>query len=172
MAVFVLVTTFLIQKGSPESRRPGVTEPVDTDPRDLADAPDAPWPVRRGGWVLRLYEHSLGLAFVLLFLIAWVGHAIGGFADYAADQVTHRLPRPAFTDYLMSAPVLVRIVSELAERISRNRLNGLAGGIPSTTMVARIETRACTAYRNRALRDRDYRRMGSSPELRGIHATA
>ena len=103
MGVFVLLTTFLIQKGSPESRRPGVTELVDTDPRDFADASDAPWPVRHGGWVLRLYEHSLGLAFVLLFLIAWVGHALGGFAVFATDQVTHRQPRPAFTDYLMSA---------------------------------------------------------------------
>jgi hypothetical protein len=103
MAVFVLLTTFLIQKGSPESRRPGVTELVDSDPRDFADAPDAPWPVRRGGWILRLYEHSLGLAFVLLFLIAWVGHALGGFAEYAADQVTHGQPQPAVTDYLMSA---------------------------------------------------------------------
>ena len=103
MGVFVLLTTFLIQKGSPESRRPGVTELVDTDPRDFADAPDAPWPVRRGGWILRLYEHSLGLAFVLLFLIAWVGHAIGGFAVFAADHVTHRQPQPSFTDYLMSA---------------------------------------------------------------------
>ena len=64
MAVFVLLTTFLIQKGSPESRRPGVKELVDTDPRDFADNPDAPWPVKRGGWILRLYEHSLGLAFV------------------------------------------------------------------------------------------------------------
>ena len=103
MAVFVLLTTFLVQKGSPESRRPGVKELVDTDPRDFADAPDAPWPVRRGGWILRLYEHSLGLAFVVLFLIAWVGHALGGFAEFAADQVTHRLPRPGLTDYLMSA---------------------------------------------------------------------
>ena len=103
MAVFVLLTTFLIQKGSPESRRPGVKELVDADPRDFADDPDAPWPVRRGGWILRLYEHSLGLAFVLLFLIAWVGHALGGFAEYAADQVTHHQPRPALTDYLMSA---------------------------------------------------------------------
>ena len=103
MAVFVLLTTFLIQKGSPESRRPGVKELVDTDPRDFADDPDAPWPVKRGGWILRLYEHSLGLAFVLLFLIAWVGHALGGFAEYAADQVTHSQPQPVFTDYLMSA---------------------------------------------------------------------
>ena len=103
MAVFVLLTTFLIQKGSPESRRPGVTELVDTDPRDFADDPDAPWPVRRGGWILRLYEHSLGLAFVLLFLGAWVGHAIGGFAVFAEDQVAHHQPRPALTDYIMSA---------------------------------------------------------------------
>jgi hypothetical protein len=103
MAVFVLLTTFLIQRGSPESRRPGVKELFDADPRDFADNPDAPWPVRRGGWILRLYEHSLGLAFVLLFLIAWVGHALGGFVEYAADQVTHQQPRPAFTDYLMSA---------------------------------------------------------------------
>jgi hypothetical protein len=36
-------------------------------------------------------------------LIAWGGHARGGFAEYAADQVTHRQPRPALTDCLMSA---------------------------------------------------------------------
>jgi len=40
--------------------------------------------------MLRLYEHSLGLAFVLLFLLAWVGHALGGFAAYAADEVKVR----------------------------------------------------------------------------------
>jgi hypothetical protein len=102
MAVFVLVTTFLVQKGSPESRRPGVKELVDADPRDFADDPDVPWPVRRGGWVLRLYEHSLGLAFIVLFLASWAGHAAGGYAEYAADQVEHGLVRPAFADYLAS----------------------------------------------------------------------
>jgi hypothetical protein len=103
MAVFVLLTTVLIQKGSPESRRPGVKELGDTDPRDFADDPDAPWPVRRGGWILRLYEHSLGLAFILLFLISWIGHALGGFAEYAEDQVAHQQPPPGLTDYLTSA---------------------------------------------------------------------
>jgi hypothetical protein len=103
MAVFVLLTTFLVQKGSPESRRPGARELVDTDPRDFAGAPDAPWPVRRGGWILRLYEHSLGLVFVLLFLISWAGHALGGFSEYAADEVLHQRPRPAFIDFLTSS---------------------------------------------------------------------
>jgi len=103
MAVFVLLTTVLVQKGSPESRRPGVKELVDVDPRDFAEDPDAPWPVRRGGWVLRLYEHSLGLAFVLLFLVSWIGHATGGFASYVQEQVVHGSARPPFTDYVTSA---------------------------------------------------------------------
>ena len=103
MAVFVLLTTWLVQKGSPESRRPGAKELVDSDPRDFAHDPEAPWPVRRGGWILRLYEHSLGLAFILLFLVSWVGHALGGFADYAAEEVLHHQPEPTFTDYVTSS---------------------------------------------------------------------
>ena len=103
MAVFVLLTTFLIQKGSPESRRPGAREIQDTDPRDFAGDPEAPWPVRRGGWILRLYEHSLGLAFVLLFLLTWGGQALGGYAEYAADELRHQRPQPALTDYLTSS---------------------------------------------------------------------
>jgi hypothetical protein len=103
MAVFVLLTTWLVQKGSPESRRPGVKELVDTDPRDFAHDPEAPWPVRRGGWILRLYEHSLGLAFILLFLFSWIGHALGGFAGYAADEVLHHQPEPTFSDYVTSS---------------------------------------------------------------------
>ena len=103
MAVFVLLTTILVQKGSPESRRPRMRELVDADPREFADRPNAPWPVRRGGWVLRIYENSLGLAFVLLFLISWVGHALGGYSEFASDQVEHGLARPALTDYLASS---------------------------------------------------------------------
>ena len=102
MAVFVLLTTFLVQKGSPESRRPNVTELVDADPRDFAHLPGVPWPVRRGGWILRVYENSLGLAFVLLFVISWAGHAAGGFVEFASDQVQHGQPRPGFADYLSS----------------------------------------------------------------------
>jgi hypothetical protein len=76
---------------------------VDTDARDFAGDPDVPWPVRRGGWSLRLYEHSLGLAFIMLFLISWAGHALGGLSEYAAGEVLHRQPRPVFTDYLTSS---------------------------------------------------------------------
>jgi hypothetical protein len=103
MGAFVMLTTVLHHRGSAESRRPGVVEPVDVDPRDFADRDDAPWPVRRGGLVLRLYEHSLGIAFTLLFLASWAGHAIGGWKEYAGDQAAHGLAEPAFSDYLASS---------------------------------------------------------------------
>jgi membrane protein implicated in regulation of membrane protease activity len=102
MAVFVLLTTVLVQKGSPESRRPGAKELVDVDPRDFADDPEAPWPVKRGGWILRLYENSLGLSFVLLFAFSWVGHAAGGFAEFCEDQSVHGQGATTFAGYLAS----------------------------------------------------------------------
>ena len=49
------------------------------------------------------YEHSLGLAFILLFLLSWVGHVVGGFADYAANEALHDQPRPSFIDYITSS---------------------------------------------------------------------
>jgi hypothetical protein len=89
MAVFVLLSTILYQVGSSESKRPGVIELVDVDPRTVTLRADAPWPVRRGGLWLRVYEHSLGLTFALLFLASFVGHAISGAAAANADARMH-----------------------------------------------------------------------------------
>jgi hypothetical protein len=102
MAAFVLLTTFLYQKGSPESRRRGVTELVDVDPRDFANREDAPWPVKRGRWWLKIYEHSLGLAFLALFVISFAGHALGGWAEYSSDQELHGRQAAGLLDYLAS----------------------------------------------------------------------
>jgi hypothetical protein len=103
MAAFVTFSTFLYQQGSPESRRLHVVELVDADPRDHTTDPDAPWPVRRGGWVLALYERSLGLALVLLFLVAWVGHLVGGWAGYRDEQVRHGERAPSLLEFLTSS---------------------------------------------------------------------
>lgn len=103
MAVFVLLTTRLVQKGSPESRRPGAIELVDADPRRFSHLADVPWPVRRGGWLLRLYEHSLGLAFLCLFVLSWLGHVVGGSLEYAADAAAHAQSAPPLMGYVMSS---------------------------------------------------------------------
>jgi hypothetical protein len=89
MAAYVLLTVALRQKGSAESKKLEGREKVDTDPRRVGDKENAPWPVRRGGFVLTLYEHSLGIAFALLFLLSFVAHALGGAADYSQEQLLH-----------------------------------------------------------------------------------
>ena len=103
MAVFMVFTTVLLQKGSPESRRPGVVELVDADPRDFRHLPDVPWPVRRGGAILWLYERSLGITFGLLFLVSWAGHAVTGWRHFAEEEIAHGQPEPALTEYLGSS---------------------------------------------------------------------
>ena len=88
MGAYVLLTAFLIQKGSPESKNPDGEE-ADQDPRTQRDNPDAPGPVRRGGLALTLYEHSLSIALFGLFLFSFVLHALGGHAEYNQQQLEH-----------------------------------------------------------------------------------
>lgn len=89
MFLFVVLTAFLYQKGSAESKKLDEEEEVDRDPRRSKHKRDAPWPVRRGGLVLKLYENSLGLAFLLLFLVSMLLHAAGGGREYNQEQAAH-----------------------------------------------------------------------------------
>jgi hypothetical protein len=92
MASYIVLTVFLVQKGSAESKDPDKHEPADDDPRDSDLRKSVPWPVRRGGVWLALYENSLLLAFVGLFLLSILGHALGGTAEYNAELTAHGDP--------------------------------------------------------------------------------
>jgi len=102
MGAFVLLTAFLIQKGSAESKQED-GDPHDEDPRLHRDDSDAPWPVRRGGWWLRVYENSLFIAFVVLFLGSMLGHALGGAAEYSSEQVAHGQPAVGVWEFVRTS---------------------------------------------------------------------
>jgi hypothetical protein len=89
MGSYVVLTVFLFQKGSSESKPIDAPAPQDEDPRKHASDPKAPWPVRRGGAILVLYENSLLILFVVLFVAAFIGHAVGGAAAYSEEQLEH-----------------------------------------------------------------------------------
>ena len=89
MAMYVVLTAFLFQRGSSESKPIDRPAPQDEDPRDAADRPGVPWPVRRGGWVLTAYEHSLSGLLFILFFAAVIGHAISGARAYSAEELAH-----------------------------------------------------------------------------------
>ncbi|MEO7409660.1 MAG: DUF6766 family protein [Vicinamibacterales bacterium] len=103
MAMFVVLTCFLRQKGSAESKRIDVVEDVDLDPRRFSDHPESPWPVKRGGWILRVYENSLGLVFAILFLISITLHATGGLAEFNEEQQAHHRPPVVLSQYVFSS---------------------------------------------------------------------
>lgn len=77
MGSYVYVTVYLRQRGSAESKKVEGEEDTDREPEKSTNK-NAPWPVRRGGWVLKLYENSLSIAFILLFLMSFMLHAVGG----------------------------------------------------------------------------------------------
>jgi hypothetical protein len=89
MGLYVLLTVWLRQKGSAESKQLDGDEEVDEDPRCAKDREGSPWPVRRGGPILTLYEHSLSIVLMALFAGAFLLHAAGGAREYSAEQLAH-----------------------------------------------------------------------------------
>lgn len=87
MAFYVVLTAFLFQKGSAESKDPEKKESVDRKPDPTRAG--APRPVRRGGFALVLYSNSLSLALFALFVLSFVLHGVSGAKDYAEEQRDH-----------------------------------------------------------------------------------
>lgn len=103
MGMYVLLTVPLRQKGSAESKSLTKPDPVDEDPRESRADPEAPGPVRRGGWRLKIYSYSLTIAFLLLFLISFALHALGSEREFNAEQLAHGAPTSTLLEYLRSA---------------------------------------------------------------------
>jgi hypothetical protein len=97
MGLYVVLTVFLFQKGSAESKDPEARE------SKAGQIEKAPWPVRRGGLALLVYSHSLSLAFFTLFLLAFAGHAICGLAAANEEAVLHGRPVMTLPGYLTSS---------------------------------------------------------------------
>jgi hypothetical protein len=98
MAMYVVLTIWLRQAGSSESKSLDEEEEVDREPDPAR--PGAPWPVRKGGWVLAIYKHSLSIAFALLFVISFMVHAGGSLRTYNEEQRFKKQPQDSLGQYL------------------------------------------------------------------------
>lgn len=98
MALFVIFTMFLYQKGSSESKDPEGEEEVDREPDPSKE--DAPWPVKKGGVYLAVYKHSLCYALFFLFLISFLLHWYGSLKDYNESQMLKGKPTETGMQYL------------------------------------------------------------------------
>jgi hypothetical protein len=103
MGMYVLLTVKLFQVGSSESKERGKPHETDEDPRAHQHDPDAPWPVRKGGLVLRLYEHSLSIALLGLFIASFALHAVFGLRLFNEERAEHGQGAVELSGYLTSS---------------------------------------------------------------------
>ncbi len=104
MSAFILLTVWLRQKGSAESKPVDESVDVDEDPAKHRNDPDVPWPVRRGGIALALYKRSLSIAFGALFLLSMVGHAFTGAREFSNEELAHGGAAVSTWSFVRSAP--------------------------------------------------------------------
>jgi hypothetical protein len=95
MAAFVWLTSFLYQRGSPQS-----DDPDDEGKPEAPLTERSPWPARKGGWIAAAYSHSLTWALLLLFFLSLVIHIIAGAAEYNRQQRLHHQPTVTTTEFM------------------------------------------------------------------------
>ena len=101
MALFVVLTISLRQKGSSESKSMDGEDEVDREPKPGTKG--APWPVRKGGFILKLYKNSLTIALLVLFLLSFILHFYGSFKDENEQLVFHGKPAESAGHFLLGS---------------------------------------------------------------------
>jgi magnesium-transporting ATPase (P-type) len=102
--LFVLLTVFLFQMGSTESKplhQGGRESDQDQKVAEYA-GPDSPKWSRQRGWRLSLYSHSLGLTMGLIFVLSWLAQFVAGRSAFNAEQLQDRSDPLGWVDYALA----------------------------------------------------------------------
>ncbi|NVP58340.1 DUF6766 family protein [Mycoplana rhizolycopersici] len=103
MSAYVMLTAFLFQRGSAESKNPDEAATQDEDPAEHRHDPASPLPVRYGSVVRTLYSYSLGIGLALLFLLSFVLHLRYSSETANAEALMHGQPVEPILSHLESA---------------------------------------------------------------------
>lgn len=102
--LFIFATIWLVQRGSPESKKPG-DEGVGTDEEQLVGEharPDSPpWASMRG-FRLTLYSNSLLLVMGTVFVLSWLAQSLAGTVVSNSENAEHGVPPMNWAEYVVS----------------------------------------------------------------------
>jgi Domain of unknown function (DUF6766) len=103
--LIVVATVWLVQRGSTESKKPEEAGPEsDAEARVGEHAPpDAPAWARARGLRLKVYENSLGLAMLAVFLAAWFAQSLANWRMFDDEQAAHGAATVSWVAYLREA---------------------------------------------------------------------
>jgi hypothetical protein len=102
--LFILMTIWLVQKGSPESKKPG-HEGLGSDQQHLVGRyaqPASPRWAKASGWRLMIYSNSLLIVMGAIFLFSWWAQSVAGLTVYNQDQLQHAEPTIDWVGYVAS----------------------------------------------------------------------
>jgi hypothetical protein len=98
MAAYIYLTVCFVQRGSAESKDPDEAEKDEEAYRDGASPL-----LKNEGALKTLYSHSLSLTFTLLFVLSFIGHAIGGAKAYSEELKQFGQAPVSTIEYLYSS---------------------------------------------------------------------
>ena len=102
--LFILATIWLIQVGSPESKKSG-DEGVGSDAEQRTGVhagPDSPRWAKVRGIRLWLYSNSLLLVMGSVFVLSWLAQSLAGHVVANEENAMHGLPPESWIDYVLS----------------------------------------------------------------------
>ena len=102
--LYLLLTVWLLQKGSPESKELGSAGRESEEEQKIgrhATAESPRW-ARVGGWRTSVYSSSLALAMGAIFLASWLTQSIAGVAAFNEEQLGNLEDPMSPGQYLMA----------------------------------------------------------------------
>lgn len=102
--LYILLTVWLVQRGSSESKQPG-QEGRETEEQQLLGRfarPDSPRWAQLGGWRRSVYSHSLALVMGTVFVLSWVAQAVTGRVADSEERMRDLLDPVGLGEYVMS----------------------------------------------------------------------
>jgi membrane protein implicated in regulation of membrane protease activity len=104
-ALFALVTVWLLQKGSPESKEldeAGTESDEEQKVGRHAEAASPRW-AKYGDFRTTIYSNSLIIVMALVFLGSWFAQSVTGWTDFNQEQQAHGDPRLSWLGYIGSS---------------------------------------------------------------------
>jgi hypothetical protein len=103
--LYILLTVWFVQRGSPESKPPGEAGPESDEKQLIGEhaPPDAPGWARVRGWRTWVYSNSLVILMVGIWLASWFGQSVTGWSEYNSQQITHHQATVDWLGYLGTA---------------------------------------------------------------------
>ena len=103
--LYIVLTVWLVQRGSPESKPVDETCGEDDKKQQVgrhASAQSPRW-ARAGGWRTTLYSNSLGILMGLFFLGSWGAQLVAGTSAYNSERLQNLLAPLSMPEYALSA---------------------------------------------------------------------